>query len=87
MRQRAEWMTPSDDVILELIHDLGNLTPAAIAEKGDISRQHASVRCAELVEYGLLERVHRGLYGITDAGEEYLAEELDAATLEPGDDV
>ncbi len=86
MRQPAEWMTPSDDRILELIREHGNLTPKAIDDFGGPTRQHTSGRCAELVEYGLLERVHRGLYGITDAGESYLDEELDASELEPTED-
>ncbi|WP_434531066.1 MarR family transcriptional regulator [Haloarcula sp. NS06] len=83
MRKQADWMTPSDDRILELIREYGNLTPSAIAAKGDISRQHASQRCGELAKYGLVTRVHRGLYGITDDAVAYLDEELDASTLEP----
>ncbi|WP_080510047.1 helix-turn-helix domain-containing protein [Haloarcula sp. K1] len=86
MRKQADWMTPSDDRVLELIREYGNLTPSAIADKGDISRQHASQRCSELAEYGLLTRVHRGLYGITDHGIAYLDEELDASTLDPVDE-
>jgi len=81
MRQRADWMAPADDRILELIRDHGNLTPSAIAALGGPVRQYASERCAELAEYGLLVRVHRGLYGLTDAGRAYLDEELDATTL------
>jgi len=81
MRQDAEWMAPSDDRILELIREYGNLTPKAIEYFGGPSRQYASERCSELTEYGLLERIYRGLYGITDAGEAYLDEDLDAATL------
>jgi len=83
MRQRADWMVPSDDVILELIRDFGNLTPSAVEAKGGPVRQHASTRCRKLVEYGLLQQVHRGLYGITDAGHAYLDEELDASALDP----
>lgn len=83
MRQSAEWMTPSDDRILELIREHGNLTPIAIDDFGGPVRQHASRRCAKLAEYGLLQRVHRGLYGLTDEGRAYLDEELDASELEP----
>lgn len=86
MREPAEWMTPSDDRILELIREYGNLTPKAIEDFGGPVRQHASIRCAKLVQYGLLEKVHRGLYGITDKGEAYLDEELDASELEPVDE-
>jgi len=82
MRKQAEWMVPADDRILELIREHGNLTPSAIEDKGGPVRQYASERCSELVAYGLLEQVHRGLYGITEQGRAYLDEDLDAATLE-----
>jgi len=85
MRQPAEWMTPADDRILELIREYGNLTPKAISDFGGPTRQYTSERCAELADYGLLTRVHHGLYGITDDGEAYLDEELDASTLETTD--
>lgn len=78
-------MVPSDDRILELIRDYGNLTPSAIEAFGGPVRQHASTRCSTLAKYGLLTRVHRGLYGITDEGRAYLDEELDASTLEAED--
>jgi len=83
MRESAEWMTPSDDRILELIREHGNLTPSAIEAFGGPVRQHASTRCKELAQYGLLKKVYRGLYGITENGEAYLDEELDASELEP----
>jgi len=83
MRQQADWMVPSDNRILELIREYGNLTPSAIEAKGGPVRQHASQRCSELAEYGLLNRVHRGLYGITEKGVAYLDEDLDASTLDP----
>jgi len=85
MRDSAEWMTPSDDRILELIREYGNLTPIAISEKGGPSRQYSSTRCKELSKYGLLKQVHRGLYGITDDGRAYLDEDLDAGELSPSD--
>jgi len=82
MRDSADWMTPSDDRILELVREYGNLTPSAIDAFGGPTRQHASIRCKKLAEYGLLTKVYRGLYGITDAGRAYLDEELDASELE-----
>lgn len=83
MREQADWMVPSDDRILELIREYGNLTPSAIEAKGGPVRQHASSRCSELAEYGLLKQVHRGLYGITENGIAYLDEEFDASELDP----
>ncbi|TYT61780.1 PhiH1 repressor [Natrialba swarupiae] len=86
MRQEAEWMVPSDDKILELIREYGNLTPTAIEDLGGPSAGHARNRCPVLAKYGLLERISRGLYGITEEGEAYLNEELDASELEPTED-
>ena len=83
MRQPAGWMMPADDRILELIREYGNLTPGAIEAKGGPVSTHASRRARMLADYGLLEQIHRGLYGITDEGLAYLDEELDASTLEP----
>lgn len=83
MRQSAEWMVISDDRILELIREHGNLTPGAIEALGGPVSEHATRRAKKLVEYGLLEKIHRGLYGLTDEGRAYLDEDLDASELEP----
>jgi len=83
MRQEADWMVPSDDTILELLRDHGNLTPRAVEDFGGPSTGHAQDRLPKLTEYGLAERISRGLYRITDAGEAYLDEELDAPSSSP----
>lgn len=82
MRQRAEWMVPSDDLILEIVRDHGNLTPNAISKLGGPSSKHAGVRCRTLARYGLLYRITEGLYGISDEGCAYLDEEFDPSELE-----
>ncbi|WP_092699473.1 PhiH1 repressor [Halovenus aranensis] len=86
MRKPADWMAPSDDRILELIREFGNLTPTAIEDLGGPSAGHARNRCPKLAEAGLLERISRGLYGLTEEGEAYLDEELDASELAPVDE-
>lgn len=86
MREPAEWMSPSDDRILELLREHGNLTPQAVEDFGGPTAGHAQNRLPELTRYGLTERISRGLYQITDQGESYLDEELDATELEPIDD-
>ncbi len=86
MREPAEWMVPTDDRILELIRQEGNLTPGAMEALGGPSSDHASRRAKELARHGLLEQIHRGLYRLTEEGRAYLDEELDAAGLEPVDD-
>jgi hypothetical protein len=79
---------PADDQILEVIRDEGNMTPRALSRDGDVARidigrKWAGKRCRELTRYGLLERVDRGLFRLTESGHSYLDEELDASTLEP----
>lgn len=75
-------MVPSDDRILELIREYGNLTPTAIEEFGGPVANHAGRRCRLLAQYGLRNRIFHGLYGITDDGVAYLDEDLDASTLD-----
>lgn len=85
MRQSADWMVPSDDRILELLREHGNLTPKAIEDFGGPKAGHAQNRLPILAEYKLVHRLSRGLYQITDRGEAYLDEKLDASELEPVD--
>lgn len=85
MRQRADWMRPADDTILELVREHGNLTPGAIEGLGGPVADYAGDRARTMVKYGLLHQVWRGLYGITDEGHAYLDEDLDASTLSPAD--
>ncbi|OIB58038.1 PhiH1 repressor [Natrialba sp. SSL1] len=82
MRQPADWMVPSDDRILELLREEGNLTPQAVEDFGGPVAGHASDRLPVLAQYGLVTKISRGLYRITDSGEAYLDEDLDANELE-----
>jgi len=86
-RQRADWMRPVDDRILETLYDEGNLTPQAVENLGVCTRSHASVRLSKLRSFSLVERVAgtEGLYRLTDAGRSFLDGDLDAATLEPAE--
>ena len=79
-------MVPSDDAILELLRDHGNLTPQAVDDFGGPSAGHAQDRLPILTRYGLAERISRGLYRLTDEGEAYLDEELDASELESAEE-
>lgn len=83
LRKPAEWMVPMDDAILELFHssDLV-LTPAIIAYNIDYSREEVNRRLSTLEEHGLIERVERGKYRITDHGEQYLRGQLHVALLD-----
>lgn len=80
MRKPGEWMQPLDDRILEVLDSSGLvLTPAVIAYNLEKSRGAVSRRLSELAEYGLVDRVERGKYEITDRGAAYLAGQFDAS--------
>ena len=81
MRQRADWMVPIDDAILEYVRDAGEVPPAVIGRNIDTHRNYAGERCRTLAKYGLLERHDDGYYSISEYGEGYLDEELDATEL------
>nr|WP_251328239.1 helix-turn-helix domain-containing protein [Haloplanus sp. HW8-1] len=73
---------PLDERILEALDSSGLiLSPAVISINIDKSRSEVNRRLSTLVEYGLVTRVQRGYYEITETGQQYLAGELDASTL------
>lgn len=82
MRDRADWMVPADDQILEFLCDNPAGTPKKIAERLDRHNHYIGERCRTLASYGLVDRVGRGVYTLSADGEMYLNEELDASTLE-----
>lgn len=79
---RAEWMRPVDDLILEFLRDESLSTPEVISEEIGRNRNYVTQRCSELYEYGLVTKIARGVYKLTENGEAYLDEELDANELE-----
>lgn len=82
MRKRGEWMKPTDDQILEILGDSGLvLTPQIIAFNAGFDRSHVNKRLSEFVEKGLVRRVERGKYEITNEGRGYLSGEVDADKL------
>ena len=82
MRKRGEWMKPTDDQILEVLGDSGLvLTPTIVAFNAGFDRSHVNKRLSAFVEKGLVRRVERGKYEITDDGLGYLAGDVDASEL------
>ncbi|QLH79964.1 winged helix DNA-binding protein [Halosimplex rubrum] len=80
-------MRPVDERILETMRDEGNMTPRALADFDVTSQSHGSDRLSTLARAGLVEKISRGLYRLTDEGEAFLNEDLDASTLpDPTDD-
>lgn len=84
MRQPADWMTPMDDRILEVLNAGLVLSPTIIAYNIDKSREAVGRRLSDLSESGLVRRIERGRYEITDIGREYLSGNLDVGELENG---
>ncbi|POG54717.1 hypothetical protein AUR65_013390 [Haloferax marisrubri] len=82
MRQRADWMVPIDDAILEYVRDAGEVPPAVIGRNIGSHRNYVGVRCRELTKYELLSREEDGYYSLTSLGSRYLNEELDAGELD-----
>lgn len=85
MRERADWMQPMDDRILEYLRDVTASSPTDIADQLGYHRKAVNKRLSELVNYGLLDKPSRGLYRFNETAREYLDEELDASELEPRD--
>ncbi|OSO89586.1 transcriptional regulator [Halorubrum ezzemoulense DSM 17463] len=83
MREPAPWMQmPIDDRILEALATSGLvLSPSVIAFNIDKARSEVNRRLSVLVDHGLVERVKRGYYRITETGEQYLAGDLDPDEL------
>jgi uncharacterized membrane protein len=85
-RKDAEWMTPLDDRILEILSSSGIvLSPAVIRYNLEYSRGEVSRRLSILSKSGLVEKEEEGYYSITSMGNEYLAGEFDARDLEEPD--
>jgi len=82
MRKRGDWMKPTDDQILEILGDSGLvLTPTVVAFNAGFDRSHVNRRLSEFVEKGLVTRVERGKYEISDKGLGYLSGDVDASEL------
>jgi predicted transcriptional regulator len=69
---------PIDDRILETLATSGLvLSPSVISFNIDKARSEVNRRLSVLVDHGLVKRVKRGYYEITETGEQYLAGDLD----------
>lgn len=73
-----------DDRILEFVSENGTSSVGEIADSPYIrvSSAHVSRRCTALAKHGLLKKFANGVYAISDLGEQYLKEEIDAEDLE-----
>jgi hypothetical protein len=63
MEERPDWLTPTDEEILDFMEDAGIvLSPAVIAYNLDLSRDHVNRKMTIFCEKGLIEKVSRGYY-------------------------
>lgn len=88
MYLEVDWLAPSDRYILEYMDsarkpdgEASELTPKVIARNTSVARKHAGARCRELADRGLVEKTDRGVYRITQLGEEFVAGELSVEDL------
>ena len=87
MRPRIDWMTRSDDRILEFLAEKEILaSPSVIAVNIEYNPSYISRRCRKLAAGGLLERDDTSNYQLTDLGERYLLGEVDPNEVEIDDD-
>jgi repressor of nif and glnA expression len=77
-------MTIWDDRILEYIEEEGSASPGELENSGffRISRSQISRRLRKLNEKGMLDHLGNGVYVITDLGQKYLNEEIDAEEVD-----
>lgn len=86
-RLQIDWLTHTDEQILEWIEENGASRPAEIARSIGRSDEYVADRCRQLVLRGLLDIGPGGgpttsEYQIADLGARYLRGQIDAEALE-----
>lgn len=85
-RLQIEWLTHTDEQILEHLAAVEADDPATIARSLDRSVEYVSDRCRQLAIRGLTANVGEASgaprYELTDLGHRYLADEVDAEELD-----
>lgn len=73
-----------DDRLLELARERDAVSPATALDSGyiRIGKSQISRRLSKLADHGMLNRLPNGVYTITEIGEQYLDEEIDADELD-----
>lgn len=76
MRDRPDWMTNTDVLILLALGSsdlITVLSPSIIAYNLGISREHASRRLSELEEMEFVSRLDEGKYQLSETGRDFLS--------------
>ena len=79
-RLRIDWMTNTDERIMEHLAERGPSAPDAIAATLERSPEYVTDRCRQLRTRGLLAE-SEGRYRLAERGEAYLAGEIGAEEL------
>jgi len=84
-RYSGDWMVLADDRILEYLSEEETATPGEMVKSGFVrySNGYISQRCQKMAERGLVRNLGRGVYTITERGEEYLRGEIDTSEDAP----
>lgn len=77
MGETPEWFTGADAQILFVLYTGLTLTPSVIAENANVSRVTVSRRLNTLQVGGLVEKVGRGKYKITNDGAIIVSNDLE----------
>jgi len=84
MHETTEWLKPSDRPIIAHLTEYPEwVKPATAALNIQYSQQHVARRCRTLWEHELLDRYGEDMpaYRLTEKGQEFLNDNLDAADL------
>ena len=88
-RKRGAWMNSASDPVLECLDELDTAVPVSVLDiELESSRSTVSRAVDDLLDRGMIERHpdYNTHYRITEVGRAYLAGEVDASDLEPGQD-
>ncbi len=92
LRLQVEWLTHTDERVLELLADGQEKPPSTLAHELNRSEEYIADRCRQLALNGLLERIERAGdrdvgYRISEFGERYLDGDVtaDELSIEEGD--
>lgn len=86
VRLQVDWLTHTDELIMEEIQNAGEATPADIAPALDRSEEYVADRCRQLAVNDLLATRNGGgtddeRYHLAELGERYLAGDVDPDEL------
>jgi len=83
-RLQIDWMTNTDELIMQRLRGSEPRTPATIATELDRSAEYVADRCRQLALRGLLvqHEADEYRYSLADRGERYLDDEISVEELE-----